>query len=48
MGVLLKLDLEVKHITSTHILIIRPRLIVRELGKCYLSAVKTENMDFGE
>lgn len=47
LGDLLKLDLEVEHITSTHILVIRPYLVVREPGKCRLSAME-KNVDFCE
>lgn len=43
----MKLDLEVEHITSTHVLVIGPYLIVREPEKCCLSAME-KNKDFCE
>ena len=46
MGGLSMLDLE--HIASTHILVIRPHLIVRGIGKCQLSATEEVSMDFGK
>lgn len=48
MAGLLKLGLEVEHITSTHIPAIRPHLILKEFGKCQLCDLEEENMDFGK
>lgn len=48
MGGLLKLSLEAEHTPSTHILAIKPNLILKELGKCRLCDLDKKNIDFGK